>query len=295
MNRPIAYILLLVLLGWLIGMGWCHSTTCPNCTTAQAAITPPIDNTEKTANLKLLIADEDLAFETSANDNLLFEKGTCEYVTPLSEELQAVFKNTVAHLENNSNRILVLNGFFEGMELNSCTDAADLGIARAEQVKQLLLQMGAPIGQIEIGESFIKDLPIHKDSLYIGGVDYFFKELKIEETLRADKITLYFDTNSQEISLNNEQRLYFERLKRYLELNPDAKALVTGHTDDRGEDRHNIRLSRKRSEFVRDYMIDQGMSKKQIINKGLGPDYPIAPNTTREGQELNRRVEITLQ
>ena len=101
--------------------------------------------------------------------------------------------------------------------------------------------------------------------------------------------------NKKEINLTAEQRNYMENLKAYLAQNPDAKAKVTGYTDDRGEDRTNIRLSRKRSEFVRDFMIEQGITKRQIKNKGMGPDNPVATNETDEGRALNRRVEITLE
>ena len=298
MNRPIVIALFVLLFFWLIGASMCHNATCPMCTGVAAAIIPAA---AEGADLSININDQDLNFTSATGDNLLFTNSSCEYTTPLSPELREVFKNTVQHLTDNSERILTLSGLYEGEETNGCDDAADLGIARAEQVKQLLVQMGAPEDRIEIDASEIRDLNEHKDMI-VGGVDYRFRSyeeeipaVSEEVALRTDKIILYFETNEQEINLTDDQRNYLDRLIAYLEQNPDAKASVTGHTDDRGNDDWNMRLSRKRSEFVRDFMIEQGILKRQITNEGIGPDAPIESNATEEGRAKNRRVEITLE
>lgn len=291
MNRPIAYLLMVVLFGWLIGMATCHYRTCPDCISAAAAIPPVVP--EK-AELAISIEDTAPEFESATNDNLLFAKSACEYQSPLSDDLMMVFKNTVQHLNDNPTRKLELTGLYENEEGNNCGDYSDLGIARAERVKALLIEMGGPEGRIDLEASDLRDLQDY-DEMVVGGVDYNFSEITVEEGLRAEGIILRFATNKQEINLDAQQQNYFERLKAYLAQNPDARASVTGHTDDRGNDRGNIRLSRKRSEFVRDYMIDQGIPKNQIVNEGMGPDVPVSTNDTDEGRALNRRVEITLQ
>ncbi len=295
--RPEVIILSIVLLGWLIGLSWCHSSTCPDCQTVAAAVPTTTD-----ASLSIAFQDDELNFSTATADNLLFVAGACEYTTPLSQNLQDVFTKTVQHLQNNTNRILVLTGLYENEETNNCTNAVDLGVARAEQIKELLVTMGAPADRIELEGSETRDLRAYKNML-VGGFDYFFKaateiaepEILGEAALRSDKIILYFESNEQEITLTAEQRNYLNSLKLYLAENPSAKAEVTGHTDSAGKDAWNMRLSRKRSEFVRDFMIDQGIPKRQIRNEGIGPDEPIASNATEEGKALNRRVEITLE
>ncbi len=296
--RPIVILLLVLLFFWLIGVSVCHNATCPECAVAKGAVIPAA---AAGSDLSINIDDQDLNFTSATADNLLFANSSCEYTTPLSSELQTVFKNTVQHLTDNSERILSLTGLYESEETNGCDDVADLGIARAEQVKQLLVQMGAPEDRIEIEASDIRDLNEHKDML-VGGVDYMFRSneeaapvVSEEVALRTDKIILYFDTNEQEINLTDDQRNYLDRLIAYLEQNPEEKASVTGHTDDRGNDEWNMRLSRKRSEFVRDFMIEQGILNRQITNEGIGPDEPIESNATEEGRAKNRRVEITLR
>ena len=298
--RPGVYILLFVLLAWLAGLGWCHSHSCPECQTASAAVPAAVSDD---AALSIIIEDGDVDFTTSASDNLLFTDGSCEYTTPLSDELQTVFKNTVQHLVDNSNRILVLSGLYEAEESNNCTGADDLGIGRAEQVEQLLVSMGASDAQIEIAASTIQDLADYKE-LKVGGVSYNFRTLEeeafstpefTEESLRAENITLYFNTMEQELNLNDDQLIYLENLKAFIIQNPDAQLLVEGHTDSSGEDKTNERLRRKRAQFVMEYLIDQGIPKEQIEHIGRGPDFPIASNSTEEGKAKNRRVEITLK
>ena len=293
MNKSIVYILSIFLIGWLFGMGWCHNATCPDCQTAKAAL-PPSGPAISLPDLSLTIEDPALGFRYSVPDNLLFEKNECNFSRPISSELQDLFQNTIRHLNEFSDRVLVVKGLYGLDENNSC-DAADPGLARAENLRSLLIELGGPPERIELEPSGLKVLEKYGDSLLTDGFAYRFKDLEVAEILRADKITLQFETSKQEIRLNEEQQIYFERLRTFLQNNPNAKALVTGHTDDRGTDQGNIRLSRKRSEFVRDYMTEQGISKKQIINKGLGPDYPVATNSTFEGRARNRRVEITLQ
>ncbi|MFK7981451.1 MAG: OmpA family protein [Saprospiraceae bacterium] len=296
-SRPEVLILSAVLFFWLLGLSVCHNATCPDCQTAAAAVP-----TTNAASLSFGFKDKDLNFSTATADNLLFANGSCEYVTPLSTDLRNVFTKTVQHLENNTKRVLVLTGLYENGETNSCTDASDLGIARAEQIKELLVGMGAPADRIVLEASEQRDLQDYKNML-AGGFDYMFKDLEVatepeilgEAALRSDKITLYFESNEQEINLTSKQRNYLNSLKIYLAANPSAKAEVTGHTDSAGKDAWNMRLSRKRSEFVRNFMIEQGIPKRQIRNEGIGPDEPIASNETEEGKALNRRVEITLE
>lgn len=115
------------------------------------------------------------------------------------------------------------------------------------------------------------------------------------ETLRADKILVYFKTGEQKVILDSIQTAYINNLRAYLAQNEEAKIIITGHTDDRGDERMNTRLSRKRAEFVRDYLIFQGFSNHQIICKGDGPNNPITSNDTADGRRVNRRVEITLK
>ena len=80
----------------------------------------------------------------------------------------------------------------------------------------------------------------------------------------------------------------------FLKVNPKVEILLSGHTDNRGIAEHNLRLSQKRVERVKAYLVSKGISSKRIAGKGLGGSKPIAANDTEETRRLNRRVEFTI-
>jgi len=57
----------------------------------------------------------------------------------------------------------------------------------------------------------------------------------------------------------------------------------------------NTRLSRKRAEFVQDYLTSNGLDAKRLSAQGYGPNTPIADNATAAGRAKNRRVEVLLK
>jgi outer membrane protein OmpA-like peptidoglycan-associated protein len=70
--------------------------------------------------------------------------------------------------------------------------------------------------------------------------------------------------------------------------------VVEGYTDAQGSDEFNQKLSEKRAEAVRDYLVSHGISQDRVSAKGLGESNPIADNNTAEGRANNRRVEIVV-
>ena len=69
---------------------------------------------------------------------------------------------------------------------------------------------------------------------------------------------------------------------------------VAGHTDSTGSDSHNMALSQRRANTVGEYLYTQGIMDQRIMTVGMGEHHPVADNSTSEGRQLNRRVEITL-
>ncbi len=70
---------------------------------------------------------------------------------------------------------------------------------------------------------------------------------------------------------------------------------VAGHTDNTGTAQYNQVLSQRRADSVAQYLNSQGVNKQRIITVGAGETRPIAPNTTADGRQANRRVELTLE
>ena len=71
-------------------------------------------------------------------------------------------------------------------------------------------------------------------------------------------------------------------------------AIVEGYTDSSGSQAGNVQLSRLRAESVRTYLVSRGVPGAKISARGMGPDRPVAANTTAEGHANNRRVEIVV-
>jgi len=67
---------------------------------------------------------------------------------------------------------------------------------------------------------------------------------------------------------------------------------IEGHTDSVGSDDFNQRLSEKRADSVRTYLVGQGISGDTVTAIGLGKADPVATNTTSAGRQQNRRVEL---
>ncbi len=85
-----------------------------------------------------------------------------------------------------------------------------------------------------------------------------------------------------------------------LQDNPDIIVLIASHTDSKGDDAYNVRLSQKRAESVVQYLIKKGIKIERLQAKGYGETIPIAANTNEdgsdspEGRQRNRRTEFKI-
>ncbi|HEX7451525.1 MAG TPA: OmpA family protein [Polyangiaceae bacterium] len=69
---------------------------------------------------------------------------------------------------------------------------------------------------------------------------------------------------------------------------------ITGHTDDVGDRKKNLDLSKDRADAVKTYLVGKGIDEKRIETRGAGPDEPIADNKQAAGRQKNRRIEFKL-
>jgi outer membrane protein OmpA-like peptidoglycan-associated protein len=114
--------------------------------------------------------------------------------------------------------------------------------------------------------------------------------------LKADSlITLsefLFETNSYKLKDQHYSQL--DSLSRFLKAHPTLEVSISGHTDDTGNEHHNVTLSMQRAETVEQYLVDKGVSDEKILSEGFGSSKPIRENNTAEGRSKNRRVEILI-
>ncbi|OQX53087.1 MAG: hypothetical protein B5M53_07420, partial [Candidatus Cloacimonas sp. 4484_209] len=115
----------------------------------------------------------------------------------------------------------------------------------------------------------------------------------IEKMKKGQVITLrgiYFDTGKA--TIRPESYPVLDDAVRVLKANPTVIVEIAGHTDSVGSDSYNMRLSDARANSVRTYLISRGISPTRLIARGYGETMPIASNATREGRQMNRRIEF---
>ena len=243
------------------------------------------------------------AFKATAAGGLLFAHSNHKTVEPISDEIKGSLSKTVDYLKKNKKKSLTINGLYKSDEKNSSM-MSDLGKARANTVRKMLIDMGASSKQL-LTTSTLKEGSLFNENNLYDGVNFSFSGSKSTGTTAAPAAPssslkegqlLYFETSQQKINLSSEQRVFFTNLIDHLSKNPSAKVNIIGHTDNKGIEAQNQRLGRKRAEFVRDYLIENGsISKKQISTSSKGQNNPITTNDTDEGRAKNRRVEVVLQ
>ncbi len=84
------------------------------------------------------------------------------------------------------------------------------------------------------------------------------------------------------------------QLAQSLQNYPGTEVLIVGHTDSVGADDYNMRLSYRRAEAARQYLVSQGVPAARVRVEGRGEMEPIASNETEAGRGQNRRVEIAI-
>jgi outer membrane protein OmpA-like peptidoglycan-associated protein len=104
-------------------------------------------------------------------------------------------------------------------------------------------------------------------------------------------ISTEFDTNST--TLNDSFAKNTQSLVEYLVRNPNSSLLITGHTDNVGNDVYNLALSQKRAEIVKKYLVEKmNIAPERLQVKAAGDAQPVDDNETEEGRKHNRRVSI---
>jgi len=94
--------------------------------------------------------------------------------------------------------------------------------------------------------------------------------------------------------LQPEAREKLAKLSGVVLAHPGLDLAVGGYTDNIGSEESNQKLSEKRAESVRTYLVAQGLADSNVTSQGFGMSMPVADNATAAGRQKNRRVEIVL-
>jgi len=121
------------------------------------------------------------------------------------------------------------------------------------------------------------------------------KEKQESEFIRLDLILYNFD----KYFLRPEGKAELDKLVKYMKEHPDLKVELSSHTDSRGSDKYNMKLSKQRAQSCVDYIVGKGISRKLITAKGYGETRLL--NKCKNGvwcsvddHQMNRRTELKL-
>ena len=121
--------------------------------------------------------------------------------------------------------------------------------------------------------------------------DIELSEIKVDTIIKLDNV--YYDYNSAVIQNGSLPSL--SKLIDFMEANPDVNIELSAHTDSRGDDAYNLKLSQARAQTVKDYLVVSDIEPFRIIAKGYGKTKPIIKNAQTEIEyQKNRRTEFKI-
>ena len=300
MNLNKLLLWLLTILWFVAGAWWYSHSSCASCN----AETPPVAGAATSCPS---FSFNDGSFILNNADNVKFGKSNDAPIISMGmaggmDELAKYFASQTA-------RTVTVTGNYSAAEKNATT-FANLGLARADAIKKLLVAKGISeksiITKAEANESLCYNTG--GDTL-TGGVALSLSAAQVATaavpvTIATDTAkpktlfeprTVYFVTGKNQLNITKELDDYLVKANKYLAENKDKKLLVTGHTDNVGDAAKNVTLSADRAAFVKGILGKRGIPAAQITTGGKGMAEPIADNATADGKAKNRRVTIVLQ
>jgi len=125
------------------------------------------------------------------------------------------------------------------------------------------------------------------------------EELKqVAETTKRTKDGILVDLKSKLLFTTDSAVLKPEAVEMVAKLGdifakyPEERIRIAGYTDSTGSVAHNEELSLRRAKAVREVLTGRGVKSEQMIVEGMGPQHPVATNSTVAGRAQNRRVEL---
>jgi len=156
----------------------------------------------------------------------------------------------------------------------------------------------ANVPQAKLGRSnriFVEAPGNDNEPYYITDIRIAESQKKLFDVLSANGRVathgILFDVNSATIRPESAPTL--QEIGDMLKAHPDLRLTIEGHTDNTGDGAANQTLSDQRAASVKTYLVSTfGIDGARLQTKGYGASKPVAPNTTPEGKQQNRRVEL---
>lgn len=237
-------------------------------------------------------------------DSFNFLQSNAKLISPVKDSVAIGIENLKEVLIANPKQKITIIGYATSDEKNTTT-FENLALARAHDVKTFLVSKGLPESQFDTKGEILDSWKTTGDTL-LGPIKFQFNELEstdkntedwstLKNQINANPLVLYFNTNQSSDNLSKEEHQKVINIAKYVSHVSNTKVEVVGHSDNTGGRELNMNLARKRAEFTKKYLVQNGIKTSSIEVLVKGPDEPIADNESAEGRAKNRRTVITIK
>lgn len=303
MSKKALYLLgivITIILGTFLYLKFC----CDCCEKTPTTDTEKVTGATASGNNFVPFVLNGSGIDYQTHDNIKFLKNSPDIILPLQDSVAIGIENLKIFLASNPKQKVTITGYATSDETNT-TKFENLGLARANDVKNLFLSKGLPEKQFVTKGEIIDKWKMAGDTL-LGPAEYRFDTVEttalatdewsiLKEKINGDPLIFHFNTNKSSYNLSAEEKQKVADLAKYVDHFGDAVILAVGHSDNVGNRDSNVILAQKRAEFTKNYLSKNGIQASRIITESKGPDEPISENTTEEGKANNRRTVITIK
>ncbi len=257
--------------------------------------------THEATRFPFAVKDANGSLALKVNDNFNFKTSQFNYEMPISEGLNGGIAKLKQYLVANKGKSLDIVGYYTKDEKNTSM-YPNLGLARANKVKNYLVEQGIPSERINTFGELKDDIYPDENGIYYGPLAFNIKTggnqedlAKLLQEIKANPLVLHFQTGKSQVNLTAKQKVKFANISKYLDKVADARCLIVGHTDNVGSNQSNMVLGQRRANFAKSYLIKNAVSESKIEAISKGENRPIVNNRTERNRAKNRRTEITIK
>lgn len=204
---------------------------------------------------------------------------------PEASGLAAIESQAAGEALNRANQLSAQNR--QAPELNQLSYLAQQQIDLAEQII-LSRKTDAELKAVDAERTQVQ-------------LDVRTQQLKALQAMRATPSSrgqivtfgdVLFDTGKAELKYTSQNNL--QQLAQFLRDNPERNVRIEGFTDSTGSELFNLQLSERRAVSVKHALERLGISPERLLTKGYGTEFSISDNSSVQGRQLNRRVEVII-
>lgn len=310
MSKKTSYllgILLTIILGTILYYFFCCSQCCGKNAATEKPNQEPLVETPKAKEATksaFFISDENGDFNLEIADNFNFKTSNYTILEPVSKNVEDGVLKLKNYLIENPLKDVEVTGFYKSNEENNSA-YPNLGLARANAVKNYLVLHGVPSKQIDTFGKLNDTINPNETNTLFGPLNFGMLTLDASDTtalkaleqacdsIRKNPLVLHFKTGQAAINLTAEQRQKIANISHCVD-KLGVKVQVVGHTDNTGDANNNVVLGKQRADFAKGYLVKNGILEQNIQTSSKGPHEPIADNETEAGRAQNRRTVVTI-